>query len=244
MTADTRSREELLAENRELRVRLEEAEETLEAIRSGAVDALVISTPHADQVFTLKGADHSYRVLVETMHAGTATMTVDGTIVYCNRYLADMLQVPPEKVVGSLFSSYVVPEDLPRLALIPGASTPFDKEEIALMTGKGNRLQVLFSCCPVDLPGSQGMGVVLTDITPQKQMEERLRLLNEELEQRVQDRTAELLKKNADLEQMNRLFVGRELRIVELKEKIILLESESRTTGGPYAAAGGGDRQK
>ena len=45
------------AELAELRLRLEEAEETIRAIRSGAVDAFVIEVPHGAQVYTLQTAD-------------------------------------------------------------------------------------------------------------------------------------------------------------------------------------------
>jgi two-component system, OmpR family, phosphate regulon sensor histidine kinase PhoR len=47
--------EELSAENQELRVQLEEAQETLNAIRRGEVDGLVVSTPKGDQVYTITG---------------------------------------------------------------------------------------------------------------------------------------------------------------------------------------------
>jgi PAS domain S-box-containing protein len=56
---------------------------------------------------------------------------------------------------------------------------------------------------------------------------QELRKLNEELEQRVKQRTAELEAKNADLQKMNKVFVGRELKMVELKEKIRELETKS-----------------
>jgi PAS domain S-box-containing protein len=62
------------------------------------------------------------------------------------------------------------------------------------------------------------------DMTERKKAEEALRKLNSELELRVRKRTAELERKNAELERMNKLFVGRELRMVELKKRIRDLE--------------------
>jgi len=66
----------------ELNARLEEAEDILNAIRGGEVDALVVSGPHGDQIYTLKGAEHPYRVMVEAMNEGAVTLTGDGTIFY------------------------------------------------------------------------------------------------------------------------------------------------------------------
>lgn len=73
----------------------------------------------------------------------------------------------------------------------------------------------------------RSLGTVL-DITERKQAEDALTLLNQKLDVRVQQRTAELEERNEELERMNRLFVGRELRMVELKERIKELENESR----------------
>ncbi|MGH7768924.1 MAG: sensor histidine kinase, partial [Candidatus Binatia bacterium] len=64
---------DLKAELERLRTQLDEAQETLDAIRTGAVDALVVSGAEGEQVYTLRGADHSYRLLLQEMNEGAAT---------------------------------------------------------------------------------------------------------------------------------------------------------------------------
>jgi PAS domain-containing protein len=76
--------ERLRSEVEELRLRLEEAEQALEAIRTGQVESLIVEGPNGPRIFSLEGADHSYRVLVEAMNEGAATLSEDGTILYCN----------------------------------------------------------------------------------------------------------------------------------------------------------------
>jgi PAS domain S-box-containing protein len=101
----------LLAELEELRARLREATDTLEAIRSGAVDAIVVTGKTGEQVYTLQGADQPYRLLVESINEGTVTMSQDGNILYSNKQFADMLGYPLEKIIGSSFLNLISQED-------------------------------------------------------------------------------------------------------------------------------------
>jgi len=62
------------------------------------------------------------------------------------------------------------------------------------------------------------------EIEKRQKTQEELEQLNKTLELRVRERTIELEEKNTELHKMNRLFVGRELKMVELKERIRELE--------------------
>ena len=62
------------------------------------------------------------------------------------------------------------------------------------------------------------------EITGRKQAEKELEKHREHLEELVKERTSELEEKNAELERMNDLFVGRELRIKELRDRVEELE--------------------
>ena len=108
----------LLDENRalkdemqSLRARLEEAEELKRAISEGDLDALVMPGPEGELIFTLDSADHAYRVLVETMNEGTATLAFDGTILYCNRRFAELLRMPSQAIIGTSIYRFIAPEN-------------------------------------------------------------------------------------------------------------------------------------
>ena len=68
-----RTREDPEQEIRELRAQLAESQETLRAIREGEVDALVVSTPEGQRIFTLQSADQTYRTIIEQMQEGAVT---------------------------------------------------------------------------------------------------------------------------------------------------------------------------
>src|SRR6202451_2112830 len=93
-----------------MRERVNELEETLRAIRSGEVDAVVVSASKGDQVFTLQGAEHPYRLLVETIDKGAATLSNDGTVLYSNRSFANIFDAQLERFIGTAIESFVYGE--------------------------------------------------------------------------------------------------------------------------------------
>lgn len=100
---------DLMVEIQELRSRLEEAQETLNALRRGEVDGLVVSTPKGEQVYSLSRADKPYRVLIEEMNEGAVMLSVDNFILYCNQGFAKIMKLPIEKIIGSTIQSMVLP---------------------------------------------------------------------------------------------------------------------------------------
>jgi PAS domain S-box-containing protein len=78
------------------------------------------------------------------------------------------------------------------------------------------------------LEGRVILQATVRDITERKKTEEELEKHRDHLEELVKERTAELENANKELKRFNKLFVGREFRIKELKDKIKELEKELR----------------
>ena len=111
MITTPKTNDELLEENERLRLRLEEAEAVVEAIRNGIVDAVVVHSTPGESVYTLEGADRPYRLLVEAMQQGVAVLNPEGVILYCNPCLADLFKMSVEKVTGCTVDGFVAEAD-------------------------------------------------------------------------------------------------------------------------------------
>ena len=173
----------------QMQVRLEELEETLRAIRQGHVDALVASGPEGDRVFTLQGADHPYRVMVETIHEGAATLAADGVVLYANRRLAEMVNIPLEKLIGSKLHDIVQAQQCPTLDELLGLALtgPQKIESELLVTGK-KLLPAYLSLTPLKGDDFQGICLIVTDLTEQKSRREQLAKANKHLKAQIAER--------------------------------------------------------
>jgi two-component system, chemotaxis family, sensor kinase Cph1 len=119
MTEPKRNQNEattLRQENEELKSRLGEAEETIRALRSGEVDAIVIYGPEGPSVFTLQGAEHAYRVMVETMTEGAVTTSLDGTVLYGNPSMEQIVGTPVGAIMGKPLAEFVAPAERRKFA--------------------------------------------------------------------------------------------------------------------------------
>ena len=149
----------------ELQARLAEAQEMLNAIRLGKVDALVVSGPEGDRVFSLTGAEHPYRVLIEEMAEGAATLSSEGTVVYCNRRLSALVGKEFERVCGSAFETLIVPDSRPVFAsLLAGAQQGRIEGDVeCLKDGKRLTLRLSLNRLPLGYAGA--ISLIAVDIS-------------------------------------------------------------------------------
>lgn len=167
-----RSLNQVQLEFESLRARLEEAESTLDAIRSGEVDALVVYGEKGEQVFTLKGAEQPYRVFVEHMQEGAATLDKDGVILYCNQRLAEMLGTPLNRVIGATISSLLGPDEAEHLSSLMGQALESSvRGELSLVSGD-KTVPALVSMTLLSSEHEAYLALTLTDLTEQKRNEE------------------------------------------------------------------------
>ncbi|MCX6619557.1 MAG: ATP-binding protein, partial [Acidobacteria bacterium] len=167
--ADTRK--DLLERIRDLQGRLDEAEETLRALRGGEVDAIVAEGPAGNQVYTLTGADEAYRVMVQGMAEGALTLTLEGLILFSNEQFATLLAIPLERVIGSRIQDFTALEDAGVISsLLSGRAGR--KAEVRLRGGGGALVPAYFSVQNVVLNGAECLCLIVTDLSAQRRYEE------------------------------------------------------------------------
>jgi two-component system CheB/CheR fusion protein len=159
----------------DLRSQLQAARETLEAIQSGAVDAVVVSRPGGDRIYTLTGAEHAYRVFVEAMNEGAATVSADGTILFCNRCFAEMVGKPLDELIGTPILDLVsAAESKAFEALLRKSLESSGKAETSLCAAGGELIPVYISLRSFEEFGSRAVGMVVTDLREQRRNQEML----------------------------------------------------------------------
>jgi signal transduction histidine kinase/CheY-like chemotaxis protein len=155
---------------RSLRARLHEAEQALAAIRAGEVDAVVVGGPEGERVFTLEGAEHGYRVLLEAMSEGVATLTEQGIVTYCNARFAAILGARLEWTIGGPISR-LVPEAAREAfeALIASGTQGRSECELWLKAPCADApALVRLAVVALTMDGARTHCLVMTDLTEQR----------------------------------------------------------------------------
>ncbi len=203
--------QQLRAENSALREKLREAEETLDAIRGGDVDAVVVTGADSiPRVYTLETADQTYRLLVEEMQEGALTLTRGGDILYCNRRLAELVETEPQRVIGGSLARFIAAADWPNaLDLIASGS----KGELGIKTEGGRIIPTHVSFSALRSEGLNGEEIfccIVTDLTEQRIAADQLRGAHAALLAQVteRERTERLLRQSQKMEAVGQLTGG------------------------------------
>ena len=149
-----------------LRRRLQEAEDTIDAIRHGHVEALVVNAPDGEQIFTLRSADQPYRLMVEQMREGALTLAADGTILYCNQRFAELMARPSERIAGQGLEQFLLPDDQATLQRVLNSSSY--RAEVQLRTDAGALNPAQLSSIALTIDGVRTVAVVVTDLTHER----------------------------------------------------------------------------
>ncbi len=161
----------MLVEIAELKDRLEEAEQLINAIKAGEVDAFAITTDNKPDVYTLESGDYAYRVLVEEFGEGALTVTEEGLIVYTNSYFCELLGLSYDQVIGSSFFNLLDSGSLLSFKrLLEVSLTGKSRGEICLAIGD-RTIPVYISMTSLQ-PKIPSLGIIITDLTRRKEIEE------------------------------------------------------------------------
>jgi two-component system, OmpR family, phosphate regulon sensor histidine kinase PhoR len=231
----TKTKEQLIIENEELHSRLAETEEALIAIRSGEVDAIVISGKKGEQVYSLSSAETPYRTFIEKMNEGAVTLSKEGIIIYCNQKFAELVHEPIEHVIGSDLKRFIVPNDKSKFDKLLAQQTHNKNNDLIISLINSLYLKLSIQLLPAYLQGDNCI-LVATDITEIKKEEKELLELHRLLEQKldvIQRLRMQLIDKKVDDEvEINKLKITNkklvkeitkhELTEAELKQKLKL----------------------
>ena len=218
---NTDSETDHVKEIAELRARLQELEETLRAIRSGEVDALVVSGDGEERVFTLQGAEHPYRVLVEEMNEGAVTLVNDGTVIYANRRFSHMLGIPLDRLIGASLFDFLETTAGPALSVLVKRINDVPEKVNGRLRSRGQiGVPVSLSFSQLKEDDFHGLCAIVTDLSDQEKREKELAETNERLQNEVsQRRLAEQAVRRE--EQALRMLSGRLLQMQDEERRSI-----------------------
>ena len=190
---DKPSTEKLIAENAELRARLEEAEQTLRAISEGEVDAVIVTGSRGDRVFSLSEAENLHRLMVETMNEAGLAITPDGMVIFCNNRACTILGRPREQLVGRDLGQFVCPSDADRFRqMLQSCRTAAVDSRIEFLAATGETVPMHVWASYLDRNDIPLICLVATDISRIEADQSLIIQLQDQRQQLIDSRKAAL----------------------------------------------------
>lgn len=177
--------EKLKIDNKTLRQQLKEALESIDAIKTGHIDALVAAYEKDIKVFTEQTSDKPYRILIEKMHEGAVTINEEGIILFCNSYFSNMVKLPMQKIIGTMFENFMSDSSQVQLrTFLKQRTVNVLKEEIHIYASNGMEIPILMTCNALPLDNMTTISIILTDLTIHNENQEKLKQKTKQLEQK------------------------------------------------------------
>ena len=144
-----------------------------------------------------------YRSLVENINDVIVRLDNKGNVIYISPAVQTLCGLSPGQITGRKLTEFAHPCDRTALAkvFVQALAGNCDCHEFRLLDKEGEIRHVRISGRPVmEAEHAAGLTCVMSDITARKLAEDALRKLNDELERRVTERTADLESANKELE--------------------------------------------
>jgi len=192
----------LQLENEELRLRLAESQATLNAIRNIREDTLSEEGVDIENIISSSLGETSAQTFFEKMREGALLLSAEGRIMYCNSHFARLMNMPVEKVIGSTLNYFISPISPVKFDKLLQISHLGHNSVNVLFQPDGlfNTIQLRLSLNTFsenETPGE--IGIITTDVSASKLIEDQLREAHDTLEKRVAERTANLARANEEL---------------------------------------------
>lgn len=180
---------------------------------------------------TLQESEEMFRTLAVNTPDCIARYDLDCRLLYMNPALEKFLGRKSSELVGTtpMEKPHIdVPRPYQEKILMAAATGEETRLEMTMLNrGQGERYYDICFVPERDADGViTGVLAIGRDVTDRRQIEVERAIHSEHLEEEVKKRTVELENSNRELAKMNELFVGRELKMIELKKRIRELEKK------------------
>lgn len=206
---------------------LDDQDLAIEALSNGAQDYLIKGQTSDDMLVRclrhaiergrverqLRDSERRNRMILENSYDAFIAFDATGTIAAWNRQAENSFGWWRHEIIGRRLADTLIPErflrlhlkDMQRLKNTGSGAILNRRAELILLHKDGTEIPVEIGLFRVGYGTYTEFCAFIRDITERKAIERRSRQINEELERAVEERTAELVRSNAELQQFAKI---------------------------------------
>lgn len=168
----------------ELKLQLFEANCIIDAIKEGAIDALVVNKSGFPSIYALESSDFTYRMLIEKSGEGALSISPAGLVLYCNEYFSHMVGLPVNQIIGTYFNSYI--DSVGKFQQLKTALQSGPSRGEIVLNVDGRKLPVYASLTDLN-PQVAAIGIIVTDLSEKRRQEDAMAAYRQKLESRISE---------------------------------------------------------